>query len=243
MNNYIDLLDRVLSDGTDTKTRNGIRRTIFRHQLKYDLREDFPIVTTKKVFWRGITTELCWFLNGDTNTKYLTDRGIHIWDGNADENGECGPIYGHAWRNFGGRPNAIVQPKPTPCENNTYLGIADGTGKEGHILKKTWEGMISRCYDKNNISYQYYGGKGVYVCNRWLNFLYFAEDSKYLYGWERKKKYPKEYTLDKDGIGNGFLYSPEHCQWVSCAENSNLKNRYIYTVQKESTGQDRKSVV
>jgi len=102
MYNYIDLLKEVIKNGKDVQTRNGIRRTCYQANLHYDLQEGFPIVTTRKIFWRGITTELCWFLNGDTNTKYLTDRGVHIWDGNASDNGNCGPIYGFQWRNFNG---------------------------------------------------------------------------------------------------------------------------------------------
>ena len=81
--------------GIDTKSLFGV-------QMKFDLRYGFPLVTTKKVFTKAIIHELLWFLTGDTNIKYLTDNGVHIWDAWADENGDLGPVYGKQWRDFDG---------------------------------------------------------------------------------------------------------------------------------------------
>lgn len=100
MRNYLDLLDRVLTHGQDLDTHTGPRRTVFAANLEYDLSAGFPMVTTRKIRWANVVHELIWFLNGETNTKYLTDNGVHIWDGNAAPDGNVGPIYGHQWRNF-----------------------------------------------------------------------------------------------------------------------------------------------
>lgn len=102
MRNYLDLLDRTLTHGANLPTRNGERRTVFVANLEYDLSAGFPLVTTRKMRWQNVVYELFWFLNGETNTKYLTDNDVRIWDDNADTDGNVGPIYGHQWRNFGG---------------------------------------------------------------------------------------------------------------------------------------------
>lgn len=100
MRNYLDLLDRVLTHGIDRQTHTGPRRTLFVANLDYDLSVGFPMVTTRKIRWANVVHELIWFLNGETNTRYLTDNDVHIWDGNAAPNGDVGPIYGHQWRDF-----------------------------------------------------------------------------------------------------------------------------------------------
>src|SRR5207302_3768681 len=117
MRQYQDLMERILADGVEKHDRTGTGTlSVFGHQMRFDLRSGFPLVTTKKLHVKSIVYELLWFLRGDTNVKYLNEHGVTIWDEWADERGDLGPVYGQQWRSW-----------PTP-DGGTIDQIADVVG-------------------------------------------------------------------------------------------------------------------
>jgi len=130
MRAYLNLLDHIMKSGVDKPDRTGTGiRSVFGYQMRFDLAEGFPLVTTKKLHLRSIIHELLWFLNGDTNIAYLKENGVRIWDEWADENGDLGPVYGYQWRSWPG-------PNGESIDQITKLieGIKNNPNSRRHIV-------------------------------------------------------------------------------------------------------------
>jgi len=323
---YQNLLKDILENGVEKKDRTGTGTlSVFGRTIKYKFKDGkFPLLTTKKMAFKTMVTELLYFLRGETSIKYMVENNCNIWNGDLsnhhnidtseyveiakiDENLYCGgALYPHQWRNFGSKnfsrkrinipfkthfnkiePNVnnedinigkifktkengeyvVIDNKIKGVRNETYyiiqflitntvkeirrdklntnvvdvykpskLGVAcvgnyDKNNQYLPKLKNIWNGMIDRCYNNKNENYKYYGGKGVFVENRWLCFEYFMEDVTKLKNWDKKILLWEEYDLDKDIFGDGYIYSLENCCWATKYENTKKsKEKYVYTV-------------
>ena len=130
MQQYLDLMKKILDEGVEKSDRTGTgTKSIFGHQMNFDLSEGFPLVTTKKIHLKSIIHELIWFLKGSTNIKYLKENGVSIWDEWADESGELGPVYGAQWRSW---PNAGKE--PIDQITNLIDGLKNNPDSRRHIV-------------------------------------------------------------------------------------------------------------
>lgn len=264
MRSYLNIVSDVLehgkwkkpvrhqADGTAVELANdtiALPNQLFSH----DMKNGFPLLTTKKMPLRTILVELEGFIKGITDKQWYSDRGCNIWrewsnplttpnwfskEQKAEhqlKDTDLGRIYGSQWRSF----NSLNKPTPRNIDGIIPtvfgVGVVLGNSKFNLDLKSTWYGMLSRCYNQNDKDYPTYGGKGVYVANRWLTYEYFEEDSMRLPGWGNKKEDSNEYTLDKDKSGTK-CYGPNTCSWLSKKEQALYKSsvRPIYALSPDN---------
>jgi thymidylate synthase len=164
MRQYHELMKKVLAEGIAQEDRTGTGTlSIFGYQMRFDLNEGFPLVTTKKCHFRSVAHELLWFLTGDTNIKYLRDHGVSIWDEWADENGNLGPVYGQQWRRWktaDGREidqisNLIAGLKSNPSSRR-HLVVAFNPGEVDQMALPPCHAFFQFYVAKNKLSCQLY---------------------------------------------------------------------------------------
>lgn len=172
---YLQLLKKVIEEGEERKTRNSTTRSIFGETLEFDITNEFPLLTTKRVFWRGVVEELLWFLRGDTNSKLLEEKGVNIWKGNSSrefldslnlhnyEEGDCGPVYGYQWRNFGG---SYIQKEINGIDQlNNIIDELKNNPTSRRMFMSAWNPMMEKqmVLPPCHVSYQFYVRDGKYL--------------------------------------------------------------------------------
>lgn len=312
---YLKVLNRVLKHGIDTGDRTGTgMRSLFGETMEFDLRKGFPLVTTKKMFTRGVFGELLWFLSGSTSNKELEEKyNVKFWREWETESKDLPNIYGKQWVRWE-QSNKIIKVKrkynelknnkydykqfedlsvDSTCVDNSdllgkvfksknhgefkvlssintydkvqnprggykytvqflttgyvkkdvkthniksgkiedpYFPIVEGVGFLGRYyndtrdpvvthLKSVWRKMLNRCYSSTHASYDNYGGRGIFVDQRWFDFGNFVDDVQKLPNWHVKKNNLIKYNLDKDYYGSN-CYSKDTCVWLSIQDNS-----------------------
>lgn len=159
---YLALLSHIRQNGIDRPDRTGVgTRSIFGAQMRFDLSEGFPIVTTKRVNFKAVVHELLWFLAGDTNITYLNDNGVHIWDEWADENGDLGPVYGAQWRSWPTRSG-----EPIDQIQNVIKSIRKNPTSRRHIVT-AWnpEEVNEMALPPCHLLFQFYVADGKLSCH------------------------------------------------------------------------------
>ncbi len=161
MKQYHQLLQHILDNGTDKGDRTGTgTRSVFGYQMRFDLSEGFPMITTKKLHLKSIIYELLWFLKGDTNVKYLQDNGVRIWNEWADENGDLGPVYGKQWRSWENRNGETID------QITQVVDLIKNNPNSRRILVNAWnvgdlsEMALSPCH----CLFQFYVADGKLSC-------------------------------------------------------------------------------
>lgn len=161
MKQYLDLLDHVLKTGTKKHDRTGTGTiSVFGYQMRFNLEEGFPLLTTKKLHLKSIIHELIWFISGDTNIKYLNDQGVTIWDEWADDNGNLGPIYGYQWRSWPAGGNRKIDQL-----SNVISGIKKSPDSRRHIVSAWNVGEIDKmALPPCHVMFQFYVANGRLSC-------------------------------------------------------------------------------
>lgn len=161
MKQYLDLLDHILLNGVQKEDRTGTgTKSIFGYQMRFNLEEGFPLLTTKKLHLRSIIHELLWFLKGETNIKYLKDNKVSIWDEWADKNGNLGPVYGHQWRSWGTSDGNTID------QISEVIHTLKTNPDSRRILVNAWNvGEINKmALPPCHVLFQFYVAKGKLSC-------------------------------------------------------------------------------
>lgn len=216
---YKNLIETILKDGNYRGDRTGTgTKSIFGHQMRFDLSEGFPLVTGKKTILRSVIHELLWFLQGSTNIKYLKDNDVSIWDD------WILPV-NNPGKSFDLRPLIEVPPRTIVEERSEYHGdfstngICAPRGSMEDKLRGSWVKMMKRCYDTSHHRYEYYGAKGIFVSSSWHDVNNFINDVKSLPNWKLKAENWNDYELDKDYYSSD-MYSKDTCVWLHTEENN-----------------------
>lgn len=161
MKQYLDLLDNILENGQKKEDRTGTGTiSLFGHQMRFDLQQGFPLLTTKKLHLKSIIYELLWFLQGDTNIKYLNDHGVSIWNEWADKDGNLGPVYGHQWRSWPAHDGSQID-QITQVVNS----IVNNPDSRRHLVCAWNVGDIDRmALPPCHILFQFYVANGKLSC-------------------------------------------------------------------------------
>jgi len=161
MKQYLELLDHVLKNGTEKHDRTGTGTiSVFGYQMRFDLAEGFPLLTTKKLHLRSILHELLWFISGDTNIRYLNDNGVRIWDEWADKDGHLGPVYGHQWRSWPAADGRKIDQL-----SNVISSIKNSPDSRRHIVCAWNAGEIEKmALPPCHILFQFYVTDGKLSC-------------------------------------------------------------------------------
>jgi len=215
MEQYLKLVKHIRDNGNYKGDRTGTGTlSVFGYQMRFDISNGkFPLVTAKHTHLKSIIHELLWFLQGETNIRYLKENGVRIWDEWSLKESEFG-------ESFDERKLVYVEPRVIPY-SDYYNPVYDTEvpSELGSKLRATWYNMINRCYNSEAHNYKYYGAVGVFVCERWHSYKNFVEDVQRLPNWKHKCDNWNDYNLDKDYYSSN-CYSPETCLWLSKVENA-----------------------